>query len=56
MLNDLATLLRHNTTKRLPNPGLTNKYDPATGVLTDPPTLICIKHNGDEKPEDCTVS
>jgi len=20
--------------------------------LTDPPTLICIKHNGDEKPED----
>jgi hypothetical protein len=21
-------------------------------VLTDPPTLICIKHNGDEEPED----
>jgi hypothetical protein len=20
-------------------------------VLTDPPTLICIKHNGDEEPE-----
>jgi len=22
-------------------------------VLTDPPTLIFIKHNADEKPEDC---
>jgi len=21
-------------------------------VLTDPPTIICIKHNGDEKSED----
>jgi len=21
-------------------------------VLTDPPTLICIKHNGDDEPED----
>jgi hypothetical protein len=21
-------------------------------VLTDPPTLICIKHNGDEEPEE----
>jgi len=29
------------------------KYDPTTVVfLTDPPTHICVKHNGDEKPED----
>jgi len=26
------------------------KYDSC--VLTDPPTHICVKHNGDEKPED----
>jgi len=24
-------------------------------VLTDLPTLICIKHNGDDKPEDCPM-
>ena len=24
-------------------------------VLTDSPTLICIKHNGDDKPEECKV-
>jgi hypothetical protein len=24
--------------------------------LTDLPTIICIKHNGDEKPEDCIGS